>query len=601
MPTISQLPRAGLVDPADLVPLSHDGSTRGISVGDLLAGTQPAILVQTSALLGRTSLGPGGPEAISVGQGLVLSGGTLSATGAESADFPVQQTFTPQDFLVLSVDGQPALLPLSALRALFSAGSNVAISAAGVISATGGGGGGSAPSIDTLDLASSVSGGDLVAVSQGGITKSVTLGTLLNGQTIDMASAAGAPNDGDGFWVAQGSSTMTRQRLGALWPWIASKLTNYLEPVVEIGTSIALDGTLHSGRVLVCSAPVTLSVAPQNMGNGCRCEVLNLSSGDVALDATIRTTSGRSVLPSGQAMTLHVVAYSGGTLVIGRVSGANASEAPGQVIGLTVSGQSATTVSLSWAAPGSGTVASYPVSYRQSGSATWLAATPVTTTQQTIGPLTASTAYEFMVSATNGSAAGPPSNVVTATTSGAQSAITAPVNLSWGTPATGTAQSYTVQYRTTGSATWAGTVSGVGTTSYTVTGLNAGQSYDWRVAAVAADGASAVSAVLVAATLANTGTVTAMSWNLVPTGPVAHGAGALGMNAHVTPASAPVQFGLSSSPTIAPTSWTAGTYVNTDLWGAYLATPATAGTWYAWVEGMDGSCPTVNPAGIIVT
>ena len=56
-----------------------------------------------------------------------------------------------------------------------------------------------------------------------------------------------------------------------------------------------------------------------------------------------------------------------------------------------------------------------------------------------------------------------------------------------------------------------------------------------------------------------------------------------------------------TSPTIAPTSWTAGTYVNTDLWGAYLATPATAGTWYAWVEGMDGSCPTVNPAGIIVT
>ena len=30
-------------------------------------------------------------------------------------------------------------------------------------------------------------------------------------------------------------------------------------------------------------------------------------------------------------------------------------------------------------------------------------------------------------------------------------------------------------------------------------------------------------------------------------------------------------------------------YVNTDLWGAYVSTPAAAGIWYAWVEGTDGS------------
>lgn len=42
-------------------------------------------------------------------------------------------------------------------------------------------------------------------------------------------------------------------------------------------------------------------------------------------------------------------------------------------------------------------------------------------------------------------------------------------------------------------------------------------------------------------------------------------------------------------------------YVNTNLWGAYVSTPATAGTWYAWVEGIDGSLPTVCPAPFTVT
>ena len=41
--------------------------------------------------------------------------------------------------------------------------------------------------------------------------------------------------------------------------------------------------------------------------------------------------------------------------------------------------------------------------------------------------------------------------------------------------------------------------------------------------------------------------------------------------------------------------------VNSDLWGAYVSTPASAGTWYAWVEGTDGSKPTVCPTPFTVT
>jgi hypothetical protein len=41
--------------------------------------------------------------------------------------------------------------------------------------------------------------------------------------------------------------------------------------------------------------------------------------------------------------------------------------------------------------------------------------------------------------------------------------------------------------------------------------------------------------------------------------------------------------------------------VNTDLWGAYVSAPATAGSWYAWVEGTDGSRQTVYPVAFTAT
>jgi hypothetical protein len=40
--------------------------------------------------------------------------------------------------------------------------------------------------------------------------------------------------------------------------------------------------------------------------------------------------------------------------------------------------------------------------------------------------------------------------------------------------------------------------------------------------------------------------------------------------------------------------------VNTNLWGAYVNTPATAGTWYTWAEGLDGSTLTVSTSSFLV-
>ena len=129
-------------------------------------------------------------------------------------------------------------------------------------------------------------------------------------------------------------------------------------------------------------------------------------------------------------------------------------------------------------------------------------------------------------------------------------------------------------------------------TSQTVTGLIASTSYDFSVFALNGAGAGPVSSVVSASTGAPPGAVSSIVWTVAPVGPYSHGAGVIGVNVHVTPASGAVQFGFSTSPSAPPSVWTSGVNVNTDLWGAYVAVPATAGTWYAWAEGTDGSAPT---------
>jgi hypothetical protein len=135
MPTIDQLPASVQVTAADEVPLSQGGTTRNASIGAILAGTQPAISIASGSLLGRISLGPGGPEAVTTGAGLALAGGTLAATGADHAGFAQQPTLTPTDAVVLNSNGLPRQMPVNQLRGLFTAGTNVTIDSSGVIAA----------------------------------------------------------------------------------------------------------------------------------------------------------------------------------------------------------------------------------------------------------------------------------------------------------------------------------------------------------------------------------------------------------------------------------------------------------------------------------
>jgi hypothetical protein len=136
MPTIPQLPPATSSGAQDELPISQSGITRAVTVAELLDGTQPAIEIPSASLLGRVSLGPGGPEAVQVGVGLALSTGTVIANGTDHVGFSEVPAFSIADEVIVNASGAPSRMPMPLLRSLFAAGNNVAIDANGSISAS---------------------------------------------------------------------------------------------------------------------------------------------------------------------------------------------------------------------------------------------------------------------------------------------------------------------------------------------------------------------------------------------------------------------------------------------------------------------------------
>ena len=135
MPTIKQLPPVTQVNPTDELPISQGNFTGSVTVATLLAGTQPALTLAAGKLLGRSSPGPGGPEALSPGLGVQVANGVVQATGADHAAFPAAAALSAGDEVVLNSAGAPRRLPAAALRGLFSAGPGVTIGADGLVSA----------------------------------------------------------------------------------------------------------------------------------------------------------------------------------------------------------------------------------------------------------------------------------------------------------------------------------------------------------------------------------------------------------------------------------------------------------------------------------
>jgi subtilisin family serine protease len=193
---------------------------------------------------------------------------------------------------------------------------------------------------------------------------------------------------------------------------------------------------------------------------------------------------------------------------------------PSAPLGLSSSGATASTIDLTWSAPEEpvdGTIADYRVQFRLSGSAHWLTFGDElsSSTSAIVTGLSASSTYEFRVAALADEGVGTYSASVSgATLSGVTSApqslvlgaaTATSVPMSWLTPAAvngGTVTDYRVQFRLSGSTTWSTFGDDVSSsTSTTVTGLLAKRTYEFRVAAITAQGVSAYTSSVSKATL----------------------------------------------------------------------------------------------------
>ena len=136
MPTIPELPNATATGAQDELPVSQNGITRAVTVAELLSDTQPAIVIPSQTVLGRASLGPGGPEALGMGLGVGIQNASLTANGADHAAFVPESVFVAGDEAILNSAGIPKRLPITALRALFRGGQNISIDTTGLIAAS---------------------------------------------------------------------------------------------------------------------------------------------------------------------------------------------------------------------------------------------------------------------------------------------------------------------------------------------------------------------------------------------------------------------------------------------------------------------------------
>ncbi|EKM99079.1 hypothetical protein, partial [Acidocella sp. MX-AZ02] len=436
---------------------------------------------------------------------------------------------------------------------------------------------------------SSVSSADYLPLWQNGALAWIPYGQLLAGQTVDELPAAAPVADGDELLVAQGSNTLSVQSFGSIWTYVQGKLPSVQSGVVELAVNTVLDSTVHNQRVLVASAPLTLTANFANTGAGFACTLINLSAGAVTMGTGISSGTGGTVLPPGASTQLVGISYSGGSTVwwSGIVSNTPT---------ITVGAISAPAVNTAFVVGGGiFNDAVTALDYSTNGGSSWSAApSPVISANAysfTLPGLAAGTYTVQVRDRGNQSVVGVSNSFTVAaptiafTTMPTTGQINAALNIAGTVSPGGTAVRVGLSSSaTTAPTSWSSaTVSGTGWSASLTPGA-AGSFYVW--AQQTAD--TAVQVV--------SGAVSVTQASLTISAPVSGTAGsALNVSGAVTPVGDAVNIQLTTSNSTAPTSgWVAAANNAGVISGAL--TSGAVGTYYAWAQDPSSGLTAVSSA-----
>ena len=306
MPTIQQLPTAVQPSADDELPVSQGGVTRAVTVGDLLAETQAAITTASNTLLGRVSLGPGGPEPVPMGTGVAINSGALNANGGDHAGFVLRPVLTLSDEVVLNSSGTPSRMPLPMLRGLFAAGANVSIDGSGMISST------TDPTVVATLGAVGVQAAAAQSASGSATAATGTLATTVStlGSTVGTLSSVVAPLGG---------------QIGTLSATVSSVGSTVAGQAAQLGTLSA--GVSAAGSLAAAASNVAASASSSVSTLGSQVGTLSgaVANGVIAASSTSGSTTTLTNASGGTIVTIVAPAGPPGTLGNGSVRANTAS------------------------------------------------------------------------------------------------------------------------------------------------------------------------------------------------------------------------------------------------------------------------------------
>ena len=317
------------------------------------------------------------------------------------------------------------------------------------------------------------------------------------------------------------SATLTGLTNGVSYVFRAAATNNYGISAYSSATSsvtpIGAPDSPTSFQVSAANSGASLTwVAPSNNGGSAITDYVVEYSGNagqawsVFADGTSTATSAIITgLSNGQPYVFRVAARNaaGTSAYATYMTPVYPVGVPDQVASLTATYGNAQ-VRLQWQAPAAnnpGGIVDYTIQRSTDSGATWTTLTDGenTDTAYTVTGLTNGTAYQFRVSASNATGAGPYSlstgNVIPRTPAGAPTALTATpgnreIALSWTAPANNGGAAitdYQIQVSANGGAYSTISKNASTTTSYTATSLTNGTAYVYRVSAVNSEGAGA--------------------------------------------------------------------------------------------------------------